>query len=119
MVWSVEYTNEFGDWWETPAASEREDVSAVVDLSGEQGPGLPYPQCSGIKGSRRGHMRELRVQGGGKPIRVFHAFDPRRTAVPLVGGDKTGDDLFHRRFVPLADRLYDVHLEELREEGAI
>ena len=119
MVWSVEYTNEFGDWWETLAASEREDVSALVELLGEHGPGLPYPQCSGIKGSRHGHMRELRVQSGGKPIRVFYAFDPRRTAILLVGGDKTGDGLFYRRFVPLADRLYDVHLEELKEEGAI
>ncbi|MXY33556.1 MAG: addiction module toxin RelE [Boseongicola sp. SB0664_bin_43] len=80
---------------------------------------LRYPQSSGIKGSRHDHMRELRVQSGGKPIRVFYAFDPRRTAILLIGGDKKGDNRFYERFVPFADRLYDDHLKELKEEGAI
>ncbi len=119
MVWCVEYTDEFGEWWEALALGEREDVSASVELLGEHGPGLPYPHCSGIRGSRHDHMRELRVQSGGKPIRVFYAFDPRRAAILLIGGDKTGDGRFYRRFVPRADRLYDEHLEELRKEGAI
>ena len=119
MFWNVEYTNEFGEWWETLAVNEQEDVSASVELLGECGPGLPYPHSSGIKGSRRGHMRERRVQSGGKPIRAFYAFDPRRKAILLIGGDKTGDDRFYERFVPLADRLYDEHLKELKEEGAI
>ncbi len=56
---------------------------------------------------------------GGKPLRVFYAFDPRRTAILLIGGDKTGDDRFCQRFVPLADRLYDEHVKELKDEGAI
>ena len=119
MTWGVEYTNEFADWWETLVVSEREDVTALVELLEQHGLGLPYPQCSGIKGSRHDHMRELRVQSSGKPIRVFYAFDPRRTAILLIGGDKTGDDRFYKRFVPLADRLYDEHLKELEEEGTI
>ncbi|MCY4005982.1 MAG: type II toxin-antitoxin system RelE/ParE family toxin, partial [Rhodobacteraceae bacterium] len=85
----------------------------------EHGPGLHYPHCSGIQGSRYDHMRELRIQSGGKPIRVFYAFDPRRAAILLIGSDKTGNGRFNRRFVPLADRLYDEHLGELRKEGAI
>ena len=64
-------------------------------------------------------MRELRVRSGGKPIRVFYAFDPRRTAILLIGGDKTGDYRFYKRFVPFADRHYGEHLKELKEEGAI
>jgi len=64
-------------------------------------------------------MRELRVQSSGRPVRVFYAFDPRRTAVLLIGGDKTGDDRFYKQFVPLADRLYDEHSKELKEEGLI
>ena len=99
--------------------SEQLDVSASVELLEEHGPQLPYPHCSGITGSHHNHMRELRVQSGGKPIRLFYAFDPRRTAILLIGGDKTGDDPFYKRFVPLADRLYDEHLKELKEEGAI
>ncbi len=50
---------------------------------------------------------------------MFYAFDPRRSAILLIGGDKTGDDRFYETFVPLADRLYDTHLEELRKEGLI
>lgn len=49
----------------------------------------------------------------GRPIRVFYAFDPQRVAVLLTGDDKTGDDRFYERMVPLADRLYDEHLAEI------
>ncbi len=62
-------------------------------------------------------MRELRVQSGGRPIRAFYAFDPRRTAILLIGGDKTGDDRFYVKYVPVADRLYDTYLDELKREG--
>lgn len=61
-------------------------------------------------------MRELRVQSGGKPVRVFYAFDPTRTAILLIGGDKTGDDRFYEKMVPIADSLYDSHIEYLRNE---
>ena len=61
-------------------------------------------------------MRELRVQSGGKPLRVFYAFDPRRSAILLIGGDKTGDGRFYERMIPIADALYDAHLAELEKE---
>ena len=64
-------------------------------------------------------MRELRIQSVGKPIRVFYAFDPRRVAILLIGGDKTGNERFYDQYVPVADRLYDEHLETLRKEGLI
>jgi hypothetical protein len=61
-------------------------------------------------------MRELRIQRGGRPLRVFYAFDPRRAAILLIGGDKTGDDRFYETYIPLADKLYDEHLAELEKE---
>ena len=64
-------------------------------------------------------MRELRVQSGGRPFRIFYAFDPRRSAILLIGGDKTGDDQFYRTYVPIADSLYNEHLDMLRKEGLI
>ena len=64
-------------------------------------------------------MRELRVQSRGNPLRVFYAFDPRRTAILLIGGDKTGNNRFYEEYVPLADALYDTYLEELRVEGLL
>ena len=119
MPWEVEYTDEFGEWWHKLSASQQDVVVATVGLLMEYGPNLPYPYSSNVRGSRHGHMRELRVQSGGRPLRVFYAFDPRRTSILLVGGDKTGHERFYEVYVPIADDLYDVHLEELREEGLI
>lgn len=119
MSWEVEYTDEFGAWWAGLSEGQQEDVTAVVELLLEHGPGLPFPYSSDVGGSRHSHLRELRIQSGGRPTRVFYAFDPRRSAILLIGGEKTGNDRFYRQYVPLADKLYDEHLEELRQEGLI
>ena len=81
------------------------------------GPDLLFPMSSGVSGSRHSHMRELRVQVQGKPFRVLYAFNPKRTAILLIGGDKTGSDRWYKVYVPKADSLYDQHLEELNEES--
>jgi len=61
-------------------------------------------------------MRELRIQHAGRPYRVLYAFDPRRNARLLIGGDKTGNNRWYEIFVPIADRLYREHLEGLEED---
>lgn len=119
MRWDVEYTDEFGQWWQGLSEGLQDEVAARVELLVEHGPSLPYPFSSDIRGSRHGVMRELRVQSGGRPIRVFYAFDPRRTSILLIGGDKTGNDRFYEEYVPVADDPYDEYLEELRREGLI
>lgn len=119
MGWNVEYTDEFGSLWATLGEAAQEDVSAIVQLLMEHGPDLPFPYSSGVEGSKHSHMRELRVQSGGKPIRIFYAFNPTRTAILLIGGNKTGDKRFYKKMIPVADRLYDEHIAELRREGLI
>ncbi len=119
MSWEVEYTDEFGEWWWGLSEGQQDAVAARVEMLMDYGPRLPYPYSSNVNGSRHGRMRELRVQTGGRPIRIFYAFDPRRTSILLIGGDKTGDDRFYEVLVPIADKLYDEHLEELRREGLI
>jgi hypothetical protein len=116
MEWPVEYTDAFGAWWDSLTAEEQEDVNAVVILLQRFGPALRFPYSSSIASSRHSHMRELRVQHAGRPCRIFYAF-PRRTAILLIGGEKTGDDRWYETYVPLADRLYDEHLAQLRQEG--
>ena len=119
MTWVVEYTDEFGGWWACLTEDEQVSMSASVQLLEERGPSLSYPHSSGINGSRHGHMRELRTQQGGRPFRTLYAFDLRRIAILLIGGDKTGDNRWYDVHVPIADRLYDQHLEQLRREGEI
>ena len=115
--WEVEYTDEFGAWWLGLSEAEQVSVDASVRLLEARGPNLGYPHSSGIARSRHAHMRELRIQHRGRPYRVLYAFDPRRAAILLVGGDKTGDGRWYEAYVPRADRLYDLHLTELRKEG--
>ena len=62
-------------------------------------------------------MRELRTQSAGRPLRTLYAFDPRRSAILLIGGEKTGDDRWYERFVPVADVIFERHLLELKKEG--
>src|SRR6266853_6508500 len=69
--------------------SQQASVVRVVDLLIEHGPGLPFPHSSGIESSKHRHMRELRIQHRGRAYRVLYAFDPRRAAILLLGGDKT------------------------------
>lgn len=117
MTWIVEYTEEFGEWWDTLTESEQESVAASVHLLEARGPMLGFPHSSGIQSSKHGNMRELRTQHAGRPIRTLYAFDPRRVALLLIGGEKTGDDRWYEVFVPVADRIYDEHLEQLRMDG--
>ena len=117
--WEVEYTDEFGAWWADLTEAEQVSIDASVRLLEEKGPRLGFPHSSGIKGSRHAHMRELRIQHEGRPYRLLYAFDPRRCAILLLGGDKTGDARWYDVHVPIADVLYDTHIETLRKEGLI
>ncbi len=119
MKVNVEYTDEFGQWWFTLSETQQNDIVAVVMLLEEHGTQLGFPYSSKINSSRHSRMRELRIQSGGRPLRIFYAFDPRRTAILLIGGDKTGDDRFYERYVPIADRLFDIYLKEIENEGLI
>ena len=64
-------------------------------------------------------MRELRIQHKGEPYRVLYAFDPRRSAILLIGGNKAGRDRWYDEYIPIADKLYDEHLSVLEEEGLL
>jgi hypothetical protein len=116
MPYQVEYTDEFEDWWNTLSEDEQDDVAATVELLIDKGPMLPFPYSSKIDGSKHRHMRELRIQHAGKPYRVLYAFDPRRTAILLIGGNKTGKDRWYTEFVPIADALYDQHISKLKKK---
>ena len=114
MPYEIGVSNEFKGWYEdTLSEAEQLSVERVVEMLAEAGPMLGFPYSSGIQGSRFSHMRELRIQHEGRPYRVLYAFDQRRMALLLIGGDKSGDDRWYEKAIPRADVIYGKHLKEL------
>ncbi len=109
-------TDEFREWWKGLDEGDSAAVYRMVTMLESKGVGLGHPQSSAVRGSRYA-MRELRVQSGGRPIRIFYAFDPKRQAVLILGGSKEGDDRFYERMIPYAERLWEGYLAEIEAEG--
>jgi hypothetical protein len=103
-------TGEFETWWDGLTLEEQKSVAVVVTTLEERGVTLPFPYSSGIAISAK--LRELRIQHAGQPYRVLYAFDPRRNAILLLGGNKAGDDRWYDRHVPKAEKLFAAYLRE-------
>ena len=89
-TWEVEYTDEFCEWWDSLSVASQNAVSKSVGLLEKFGPFLGFPHSSEIRGSRHGHLRELRVQNSGRPVRVLYAFDPQTEGDPAAGWRQDG-----------------------------
>jgi hypothetical protein len=110
VSWRIETTAEFDGWVDDLAKDLQDRVAAGVALLREAGPAAGRPLVDSIKGSSHSNMKEMRTG----TIRVLFAFDPHRTAILLVGGDKRGQwESWYRRAIPRADRLLDQHLLRL------
>lgn len=116
--WKVDVVETFEEWWDGLTENEQIEISAVVKLLRQMGPTLGFPYSFGIEGAKYSHMRELRIQFKGKPYRILYAFDPKRTAMLLVGGNKTGKDRWYKKHVPIADKLFREHLKTLDKKGS-
>jgi hypothetical protein len=116
VAWDVEVTDKFEIWWNGLGEQEQVKIDASVRLLQEFGATLDHPHTSSVSQSKHSRMRELRIQIEGRPYRVLYAFDPRRVAILLLGGEKTGDDRWYQVNVPIADRLYESHVAGLKKE---
>lgn len=120
-TWDIEGTDQFEDWYRSLATAEIEAVNAAVDLLAETGPTLGRPTVGEIdlskeKGTHLHNLKELRIGA----MRVLFIFDPRRTAILLVGGNKAGSwERWYREAIPAAEALYDEYLADLRREGVL
>lgn len=118
-MWEVEVTDQFVAWWDGLTVDQRESVTDRADLLAERGPDLGRPVVDRIQGSRHHNMKELRASRGGA-LRILFMFDPRQQVILLLGGDKSGHwDEWYEWAIPLADELYDMYLQELKDEGLI
>jgi hypothetical protein len=103
-------TDEFRTWYTGLNDKDTEAVIYSVTLLEGRGIALGSPHASAIKNTAY-PLRELRVQSGGKPIRIFYAFDPKRQAVLLIGGAKA-DDSFYDQYIPRAERIWVEYLKD-------
>ena len=118
MVWEIELTDEATEWLLSLDQTDRAAIIGAIDLLEQYGPTLGRPAVDSIKVTRHHNMKELRSVRGN--LRALFCFDSRRTAIVLLGGDKTDDwSGWYERNVPLADDLYDEYLDEIRKEGLI
>jgi len=120
MAWDVEYTDEFGVWWNELTSEEQIELDAKVRLLERHGPVLPRPHSDVIVTSKHANMKELRGRvvfpHHRAELRVLYAFDPRRKAILLIGGDKMGKPGWYEEYVPVADQLFDDHLKQVERE---
>ncbi|EJS6906047.1 TPA: type II toxin-antitoxin system RelE/ParE family toxin [Salmonella enterica] len=113
-MWQVITTECFEGWFDSQCEALQEEILAALSILSENGPSLGRPQVDTLKGSKFPNMKELRVQFAGNPIRAFFAFDPKRMAIVLCAGDKTGlnEKRFYKDMIKLADSEYSKHLEK-------
>ncbi len=120
MSWTVLFHNAFDAEFQVLEEAVQDELLAHAKLLGEFGPHLGRPTVDGLKGSKHANMKELRFDGDGGVWRIAFAFDPKRQAILLVGGDKGGADQrrFYKRLIKVADTRFDEHLAELAASKA-
>jgi len=117
VAWEINGTDRFADWYGDLTEPQQDSVIAVVELLAEQGPQLDRPHADRIKGSKYHNMKELRPRGAAKHCRVLFIFDPRREAILLLGGNKSGQwEKWYETAIPEAEKLYEIYLQELDDE---
>lgn len=98
------------------ADSQQAVLTKVLKLK-QLGHQLGRPDVDQVNGSKFTNMKEIRVKKGTLAYRAFFAIDPQRRAIILLGGCKTGDKRFYQREVPKADKLYQEHLDSIKEDA--
>ncbi len=113
MSWTVLAHPDFEKWLLALEESIRNELLANFSLLEKFGPTLGRPRVDTVKGSKYPNMKELRIQHRGKPWRVLFAFDPKRSAILLTGGNKGADERWYKINIPVADKRFEEHLNNL------
>jgi hypothetical protein len=115
-MWPVATTGEFDEWFAELGEDAQAEIIAKVELVKVLGPALGRPHADTLKGSKHANMKELRADTAQQVLRIALAFDPDRSAILLVAGDKSGvsQRRFYKRLIAKADELFDAHLARLK-----
>jgi hypothetical protein len=117
--WAVEIGEEFEAEFDALPAQVRTEILALSLVLEQFGPQLGRPRVDTLSGSRHANMKELRFSAADGEWRVAFAFDPKRRAILLVAGDKSGgsEKRFYRELIRKADNRFDAHVARLKKEG--
>ena len=117
MHWTVEFHPEFAGEFAELGEVVQDRLLAKIELLREFGPRLGRPHADTLNGSRYNNMKELRLSADGGAWRVAFAFDPKKQAILLVAGDKSGssESRFYRSLIDRADERFTEHLAHLEE----
>ena len=115
MSWEAYFHPKFKAEFDRLSVAVQDELLAMLIPLREYGPALGRPEVDTLKDSKFTNMKELRFRAGGGVRRVAFAFDPRRDAILLVAGDKSGgsEKMFYRRLIVKADKRFKEHLEGL------
>lgn len=110
-TWSVEFHPDCERWANSLSRADSEALLAALRVLTDLGPSLGRPLVDTVTGSAHPNMKELRPGSTGRTeIRVLFAFDKKRQAILLVGGDKSRDWAgWYRREIPVADQRFESH----------
>jgi hypothetical protein len=116
MAWTVRLADEFEVEFAGLTRPVQDELMAQSGVLERFGPQLGRPRVDTLKGSRHANMKELRFDADGGAWRVAFAFDPKRAAILLVAGDKSGgsERRFYRTLIRQADVRFDAHLARLK-----
>jgi hypothetical protein len=120
-MWSAATTDEFDEWFTDLSEDDQAEIIAKVELLKVLGPALGRPHADTLNGSKHANMKELRADTAEQVLRIAFAFDPERTALLLVAGNKSGvsQKRFYKRLIAKADELFDAHLANLKAKRKV
>jgi hypothetical protein len=118
MAWTVLQSDEFAAWIEGLNEGSQDAIATDVRVLEILGPQLGRPYVDTLADSRHPNLKELRTHCGHRQFRIAFAFDPKRQAILLLGGDKTGANQrrFYKALIQEADTILDRHLAELKKQ---
>jgi hypothetical protein len=120
MVWTVLLGDEFEPEFAAMPEDAQNELLAIARLLQQFGPHLGRPRVDTLRESKHANMKEMRFDAAGGVWRVAFAFDPRRRAILLVAGDKSGvsQKKFYRDLIRKADQRFEAHLERVKQQGS-
>ena len=119
MEWEVAFHDEFEEEFDELSEVVQDAILVKANLLEKVGPHLSRPHADTLNGSKHPNMKELRCNADNGVWRIAFAFDPKRTAILLVAGDKAGvnENRFYKKLIKKSDERFNRYLDAQSETG--